>query len=126
MISKWLILALISIESKGNDLAVGENGEVGCLQITQAVVVDVNRICGSEVFTPADRASRAKSIIMARIYIGHCCSPKRLGRFPTDEDFARCWKGGENFYRPENLARTEDYWLRVKHFLDDQNQGEAR
>jgi hypothetical protein len=111
-----LINALIAVESGGKDDAVGDGGKaVGCLQIHEILVQDVNRIDGREKsaarYLPKDRLSRRLSIVMCRIYLAHYAHPKRLGREPALEDMARIWNGGPDGWRePE----TEKYWAKVR------------
>lgn len=103
-----LILALILVESSGNNLAV--NGDCwGCLQIRPIYVEDVNRIAGTR-FTHADAFDRQKSIQMFRIYTSHYATPERLGRLPTIQDIARIHAGGPNGWRD---PATRPYWQKV-------------
>jgi hypothetical protein len=103
-----VIIAMIMVESGGNDLAVRPahtgGDEVGCLQIKRQTVDDCNRILGRQHFTYADRYSRAKSIEMAQIYFGHY-KPR------TYEQAARQWNGGPQGHRK---AETIKYWEKVK------------
>ena len=104
-----LISAIIHVESSGNDFAYhkGEDA-VGCLQIRQCMVDDVNRILKRKKstlnFTYKDRWSRDKSIQMFEIY----CKYYGLG---TAEEIARCWNGGP---RGINNPSTVGYWEKVK------------
>ena len=71
---KFIILILIPIESGGNSLAIGDNGEaVGALQIHTIFVDEVNRILWlqgrSERFSYEDRIIVSRSIEMADIYL---------------------------------------------------------
>jgi len=106
-----LVVALIAVESSGNDWAIGDNGAgVGCLQIHPIMVRDVNRISGRH-YLLADRLDRPYSIQMFKIYIRHYCTAKRLGHKPTMQDCARCWCSGPMGYRKKcSLA----YWMKVK------------
>ena len=62
-----LIPVLIQVESSGNNDAVGDNGRaVGCLQMWEICVDDVNRISGRS-YTYEDRLSRTKSAEMVTI-----------------------------------------------------------
>lgn len=62
--AKWdrFTKALIWVESRGDSLAVGNNNDVGVLQITPILIEDANRILGYEAYTLEDRKSRIKSI----------------------------------------------------------------
>lgn len=107
-----LIAALIQVESSGNNVAVGDRGECGCLQIRPIVIDDVNRITATRPpFTLADRFSRDRSITIFRAYVEHYASPERLGREPTLEDMARIWNAGpDGFKRRSSLP----YWRKVR------------
>lgn len=115
-----LIAALIAVESAGNDSAVGPRGEVGCLQVRECVIADVNRILwGRGVFTRyalGDMFDRPLAIRVCRIYLGYYGDPWRLGRQPTEEDLARIWNGGpRGYFRPSTLP----YWERVRAHLTE-------
>lgn len=108
------LLALIAVESGGNDLAVGDHGlSVGCLQIRQCVVDDVNKFAKTK-FTHADCRNRQVSLIICRIYLQHYCTATRLHREPTLEDAARIWNGGPNGWK---LHATNAYWAKVRQRL---------
>ena len=110
-----LIAALIAVESAGNDAAVGDNGmAVGCLQIWETTVEDINRFAGTS-YTAADRRDRKKSIEMCKLYLTHYGTEKRLGRTPTVEELARIWNGGPNGYKRDI---TLQYWKKVKSKLE--------
>jgi len=104
-----LLSALIHVESSNNDSAycVSEDA-VGCLQIRQCMVNDINRILKRQKstlrFTYNDRWSRDKSIQMFEIY----CKYYKLR---TTEEMARCWNGGP---RGINNPATVGYWVKVK------------
>lgn len=122
MIAKILLLALIFVESSGNDKAI--NGEVaGCLQITPVVVKDVNRIAGAK-FTLEDRFDRQKSIEMSQIYLTFYGKvyTKKTGKEPDNEIYARIWNGGPNGWQK---SRTEDFWLKVKSEIEKQQSAGA-
>lgn len=104
-----LIPALISVESSGNDSAVGDNGKaIGCLQIWPVVVEDVNRISGKG-YTLKSRLNRQASVSMARIYLKHYAKGK------TIEQAARIWNGGPS---GDKKASTVKYWEKVKKELN--------
>ena len=66
-----LITALIIVESSGNDQAIGDNGRaVGPLQIHRAVVLDVNRITGSN-YRHQDMTNRAQARAVCEAYLKH-------------------------------------------------------
>ena len=104
-----LLSAIIFVESSGNDSAYCEHEDaVGCLQIRQTMVNDVNRILKRQKstlrFTYNDRWSRDKSTQMFEIYC------KYYGLITTEE-IARCWNGGP---RGINNPSTVGYWEKVK------------
>lgn len=91
-----LIIALIAVESGGNDFAVGDYGQaVGALQIHASVVRDVNRIAGTH-YTHSGMTNRADAVKVCTIYIGHWATAARIGHPVTDSDRARIWNGGPN------------------------------
>ena len=104
-----LISALIIVESSNNDLAVGDQGKaIGCLQIHKAVVLDVNRITGSN-YRWESMTNRAQARAVCEAYLKH------WGKGCTTEQLARKWNGGGP--SGENKKATEAYWLRVKKHL---------
>ena len=103
-----LLSALIFVESSGNDSAYCKHEDaVGCLQIRQTMVDDVNRILKRQKstlrFTYNDRWSRDKSTQMFEIYC------KYYGLM-NSEEIARCWNGGP---RGINNPSTVGYWKKV-------------
>lgn len=112
--SDRLLDALERVESNGNARAVGDNGRaLGCLQIWSSVVADVNRLTGS-CYRHADAFDRATARDIARAYLNHYASPKRIGRPVTDQDRARIWNGGPTGHRK---AATTGYWSKVRRAL---------
>jgi hypothetical protein len=110
-----LIAALIAIESGGLDQAIGDGGKaIGCLQIREAVVLDVNRIYGLYLeHTHAYDRQTAKTICI--LYLKHYGRPDRLGRTPTASDLARIWNGGPDGHTKQ---ATMDYGDRVQALYD--------
>jgi hypothetical protein len=113
-----LVNALITVESQGNDSAIGDThlGEpsVGVLQIRPIMVREVNRILKlkkSEIrFKRKDRFSREKSIEMFLIW-------KEFHHKDSDfETIARNWNGGPNGYKN---SRTLHYWKKVENELNN-------
>lgn len=108
-----LILALIAVESGGNDHAWGDNGKAwGCLQITAAVMEDVQRIRPQERYYNA--FVRDDAIWICRTYLNHYVTRSRIGHEPTLEDYARCWVAGPDGWRQDC---SKPYWLKVKKVL---------
>lgn len=110
-----LILALITVESNGNDFAIGDKGKAfGCLQLHAAYVQDAAEHAGKEwVHEDAFQRQVAVDIFMA--YMDRYATVERLGREPTMEDIARIHNGGPNGYKK---SATDAYWIKVKEVLD--------
>tara|TARA_R110000772_G_scaffold206385_1_gene316997 strand:- start:58 stop:597 length:540 start_codon:yes stop_codon:yes gene_type:complete len=104
-----LLSAIIHVESSNNDSAYhpGENA-VGCLQIRQCMVNDINRILkiqkSTKRYTYNDRWIRYKSIEMFEVYCKHY-------GLTTSEEIARCWNGGP---QGMNNPITAKYWRKVQ------------
>lgn len=108
-----LIVALIQVESGGNDHAFGDNGRAwGCLQITEAVMQDVQRIAPRERYYNC--FVRADAIWICQTYLNHYVVKRRLGREPTMQDYARCWVAGPDGWKKEC---SKPYWAKVKAVL---------
>lgn len=113
-----LINALIRVESRGNDSAIGDrhlvgNEAVGALQIRPIMVREVNRILKiqkSDIrFKLKDRFDRQKTIEMFLVWKNY---------HHPDGDFekiARNWNGGPKGFKK---SRTEKYWAKVQQELD--------
>lgn len=100
-----LIAALITVESGGNDLALGDRGRaLGPLQIHRGVVLDVNRRTGSH-YQWKDMTNRAVSCSVFISYI-RIYKPDA-----TQEQAARIWNGGPVGHR---RTSTLAYWRRVQ------------
>lgn len=109
-----LILALIMVESGGDNFAIGDNGRAyGCLQIHEICVKDVNRIYGTN-YVHEDAFHREKAIRICELYLSYYASEKSLGRKATFEDMARIWNGGPNGYKKESTLK---YWRKVEKAL---------
>ena len=108
-----LLSAIINVESSNNDSAYhkGEDA-VGCLQIRQCMVNDVNRILkrqrSDKRYEYDDRWLRYKSIEMFEVYCKH------YGLI-TAEEIARCWNGGP---RGMQYEMTAGYWKKVQKNLE--------
>jgi len=99
------LAALITIESGGNDLAVGDHGRaIGALQIHAAVVADVNRHHGTR-YRHAEMRDRAKAVRVASLYI------QTYAPGASPEVQARVWNGGP---RGATKAATAGYWAKVR------------
>lgn len=115
-----LIHALITVESQGNDNAVGDRSlkyhAYGCLQIRQPYITDVNRVFGTKYTTDhcMGLTGRTVSIDIFEKYMSIYATPKRLGREVTAQDIARIHNGGPNGWKS---GYTVGYWLKVKKLL---------
>lgn len=106
-----LILAIIAVESGGDDRAIGDNGRAfGCLQIWNVYVVDSNEHAGTS-YRHEDAFDRDSAIRIFTAYMRRYATEDRLGRVVTAEDIARIHNGGPNGYKK---AATEGYWQKVK------------
>ena len=108
-----IISALIQVESKGNDLAIGDSGKaVGCLQIWNVVIQDVNRVYHT-TYKATDRTDRKKSIEICRKYLAYWGKhyEKVTGKTCTLEVLARIWNGGPSGYKKDSTIK---YWNKVK------------
>tara|TARA_R110000744_G_C19066066_1_gene529552 strand:- start:89 stop:559 length:471 start_codon:yes stop_codon:yes gene_type:complete len=113
-----LISALIHVESRGIDSAIGDKhlGEpsIGVLQIRPIMVREVNRICKKlglkQRFTLKDRFDRQKSIHMFTIWKGYHHKDDNF------EAIARSWNGGPRWRK---IKRTEKYWDKVEKQLNN-------
>ena len=99
-----LILALILVESGGDNSAVGDRGHaIGCLQIHRCVVEDVNRIYKMNFRYPRDALNRQKSVEICMLYLKHygLDYERRTKKPATAEVLARIWNGGPNGAKPQ-------------------------
>ncbi|NNE31134.1 MAG: hypothetical protein HKN40_02070 [Winogradskyella sp.] len=115
-----LLDALIFVESRGNDSAIGDrhlvgNEAVGALQIRPIMVREVNRICkriGShQRFTLKDRFDRDKSVHMFLIW------KEFHHKDSSPEKIARNWNGGPKGYKKD---RTIKYWNKIEKQLNNE------
>ena len=119
-----LIFALAIVESSLNPLAVGDNGNaVGYLQITPAVVEDVNTFYGTTYHTD-DRYDTQKSVEICKYYLKHwgAVYEKKTGNKPSAEVYAKMWNGGCYAWKktsPKVLKNLDIYWEKVNKQLDN-------
>ena len=115
-----LLTALIFVESRGNDSAIGDrhlvgNEAVGALQIRPIMVREVNRILKiqgkTERFDLKDRFDRQQSIRMFMVWKNY------HHKNSEPEVIARNWNGGSKGYK---VSRTEKYWLKVQKQLNNE------
>ena len=109
-----LLDAIEWVESKGNPLAVGDDGAaVGSYQIHKIYVDDCNRICSMGMggytggFDYDDRLSTKMSRRMARVYLTYYGG--------TIEEMARKHNGGPRGHKKD---ATLDYWAKIKARLE--------
>jgi soluble lytic murein transglycosylase-like protein len=114
------IMALISVESGGDNSAIGDNGAAyGCLQLHSAYVQDAAEHAGED-WTHDDAFDRETAIKIALAYFDRYATKQRLGRTPTFEDWARIHNGGPNGFKK---TATDKYWKKVKtQFLTNLNR----
>jgi hypothetical protein len=117
-VKEWdtFIDAVIHVESRGNDSAIGDNGKaVGCLQIHTIAVLEVNRLlakCSIPItYLLEDRYSREKSIEMFNIISEEyeCCEDYTFMEYA--EIVARRWNGGPT---GDKKTATIKYWNKIK------------
>jgi len=119
-----LIFALAIVESSLNPLAVGDNGNaVGYLQITPAVVQDVNTFYGT-TYEMDDRYDTRKSVEICKKYLKYWGEvfEKKTGRPPSAEIYAKMWNGGCYAWKktdPKVLKNLDIYWDKVNKQLDN-------
>lgn len=114
----YLLEALIQVESRGNENAVGDKHlsrpSVGVLQIRPIMVKEVNRILKKhkvkKKYTLEDRYSKEKSIEMFYIWQ----SFHHLN--DSDEVIARCWNGGPRGWKRNS---TLHYWDKVQNEINN-------
>ena len=109
-----LIPALIQVESKGDDYAIGdthlENKAYGPLQIRKPYITDVNEVAGTNYTAEQMRGNRKLSIWAFNIYMKRWATEQRLGKKPTNQDIARIHNGGPNGWKSPD---TVSYWEKV-------------
>ena len=110
-----LILAIMTVESGGNDKAIGDGGKAyGCLQLHASYVADASEFAGKD-WTHEDAFDRETAIDIMLAYMSRYATPARLGRSVTAEDIARIHNGGPNGYKKPS---TNAYWIKVKAVLE--------
>ena len=118
------VFALAIVESSLNPLAVGDNGNaVGYLQITPAVVEDVNTFYGT-TYHMDDRYDTRKSVEICKKYLKYWGEvfEKKTGRPPSAEIYAKMWNGGCYAWKktdPKVVKNLDIYWDKVNKQLDN-------
>lgn len=75
-----LLLALIEVESEGDQFAIGKTNDLGILQITPIYVKEVNRILRGDFYFLEDRTDIDKSLEMFEVYQSHHNPSKDIHR----------------------------------------------
>jgi len=110
-----LLLAMIQVESSGNNNAIGDNGASwGCLQLQAAYVQDAAEHA-KEDWVHEDAFDRITAMKITMAYMARYATEERLGRPVTAQDIARIHNGGLNGYKKQ---ATEKYWVKVKAELE--------
>lgn len=107
-----ILQALVVVESNNQVDAIGDHGKaVGCLQIQQVCLDDVNRVYKTH-YTRQDCFDRSKSYEIATKYLTFWGKQytKNTGKKPTVEVLVRIWNGGPTGYRKE---ATLKYWSKA-------------
>ena len=109
-----LVLALIAVESSGDDNARGDNNlAYGALQLDSAYVADAAEYANKD-WKHEDAFDRKTAIDIFLAYMSRYATEKRLGRPVTIEDIARIHNGGPNGYKKD---ATLKYWKKVEREL---------
>lgn len=104
-----LLAAMIIVESGNNPAAVGDQGRaLGVMQIHKAVVLDVNRIYGTQ-YTHHAALVPHHALRIAELYLRHYAGPSA-----SPERIARIWNGGP---RGDRKPATVFYWRKVQREL---------
>lgn len=128
----WAVLlsALMAVETGGcaepltarGDYWDGEYHSVGCLQIQEAVIEDVNRVYETN-FIAKDRESQGASFRIAQLYLSHWGKvyERKTGEKATVEILARIWNGGPAAYKKTGKAKQnlDKYWSKVQKELSN-------
>jgi hypothetical protein len=114
--------ATVAVESGGDPCAYNTtSGATGIAQIRAICLADCNRIAqrqGLDVrFTPGDRWDPQESRRMWVLYLGYYGAryAAETGEPPTEEVYARIWKGGPTGWRKTSTA---GYWERVRSMME--------
>ncbi len=117
-VSDKLLDALETVESHGNEKAIGDNGTaIGCLQIHECVVDEVNARHHASYDWEAHCFRRGTARQIARLYLsywGGVYERRHPGRKATDQVLARIWNGGPSGWRRPS---TRAYWAKVQKAL---------
>ena len=110
-----LLLAMIQVESSGNDNAIGDNGASwGCLQLQAGYIADAAEHAKKD-WVHEDAYDRITAMKITMAYMARYATEERLGRPVTAQDIARIHNGGPGGYKKQ---ATEKYWVKVKAELE--------
>lgn len=115
------VLRAIRIVESGEDpAAVGDGGRaIGVYQIWNVYWRDAVEFSGiGGVY--GDCRDPAYADVIVRAYMDRYAVPRRLGRYPTQEDIARIHNGGPNGHRKE---ATLKYWQKVHTQMEKDKNG---
>lgn len=106
-----LVLAIIAIESGGNEFACGDGGEAyGILQLHKEYVQDAAQFSGFD-WTHENAWDPIAAVAIMNAYMQRYATPQRLLRDVTAEDIARIHNGGPQGHVKES---TTLYWKKVQ------------
>jgi hypothetical protein len=98
-----LIPVLIVIESGGDNLALGRNGEIGALQIKPITLDDCNRICElrkiEKRYRKEDLLDREKSIAICKVILREYGNKLEEDGDLSIESLALTWNMGYRSFR---------------------------
>jgi len=99
------------VESGGDPVAIGKDGEVGILQISPVCIRHVNKIYGTR-FTYADRFNVSKSkqicVLYLRFYVGRY--EAKTGHKADYGVYFRMWNGPATWDRPSRRKYADKCW----------------
>ncbi len=117
-----LVMALAAVETGGHPnppQAIGDGGRsVGILQISKAVVDDVNNFKGYH-YTYEDRTDVQSSVELCIFYLDHWGNhyTKKTGKPADVRTLAQIWNGGALAWKktdPKVVKNLTDYWNKVR------------
>ncbi len=118
--------AIVWVESKGNEIAIGANGERGLYQLSEIYIDDVNRILGpslaygKDVYSYKGAFNPTYSKTMVKCYLKYYLDkfakdkPESMSSF---EMAARIHNDGPNGWKKDS---TKPYWEKIKARMESQ------
>ena len=101
---------LKTVETNNKPDSIGDNGmSYGILQIQRSVLIDVNRIYGTEYYHEQMFSEKASEEVF-KLYMcyGKEVFLRKHCRFPTEEEMVRMWNGG--IYKGYTYKQTKKYY----------------